>query len=231
MLGALAAIPDWVGLAHTFGFGAARLAPRVQFLDRALPAAGAASIVLILASLIWRSRRRLRASLGGLRRSADAWIRRRVTGALAWYARVLRWQLNRIPDTDMDAVMPRQSGPTVRGAGWVPENAVSALSDAACEVLHRALMQYDQWEIPLIYIEPQQLPSLSTTLTVLRQMDTLVRASEELYAAGLLRSWDKAPDEAQVWVLLPDQLWNKGLATQFVYALQDQLCMRGVWDW
>ena len=224
-------IPDWVGLGEKLGVEPARLLPQVEFVQRALAVVVAGAMVLIVASLVWRSARWLEGPLRTLGRKIDGWIRQVRTAVIGWYVGVLWWLVERSAGGDSDSVMAARTGPGRAAVAWNPQKAVDDLSDVGCEVLHKALCEYDVWGIPGVYINPEGLPSLSTTVGMVRQMETVKRACEELCLVGLLRVWMLDPNDASAWVLLPEDLWNKDLAMEMISLLQHELRMRGVWDW
>lgn len=179
---------------------------------------------------VWRFWRQLIRPFKWLVALVRRWLDKVNRVLVAGCVRALQWLLKSTTGGQLRVVV---SGGTVAPAAKVGpdfKTSIAGLSDIGCEVLHKALAVHDRSNIPGMYIKPEEVGSLATTVGKGRQLPTMEQACEELRVAGYLAMWEESGDMMAVWVLLSEMLWNKSAATEVVYLLQDELVNRGVWD-
>jgi len=231
VLGLVAIVPPWVELLEERPYILGWLHPILELLRPLWPMVFAAALVLLVGSFILHTRVRLAARMRSLTIRARARLRQIRSAGARQYRRALRWVVHRTAGGEFQVVATGQSASAAETARADLQTTIGNLSDVACEVLHTTLAAYDRFGIPAIWIKPDEVPSLATTVGTVRQLAVLERALDELYAAGLLARCHDGEDALAFWVLLASLLWDKQICRNVVFLLQDELRERDVWGW
>ena len=231
LCGVVAIVPPWVKLLEErpdiFGW----LARALESVRPWWRPAVAGTLLLVGGYFIVWSRARLARRLQWLAIRARRRLKQIEEAAVRRYVAALRWLVDKTAGGQLQVLASTPAGASPDTVGRELGTGIGNLSDVACEVLHKGLMDYDRFGIPGIWIKPEEVPSLATTVGSLRQLGVLERAVDELYAARLLARYENGDDSLAMWVLLPQVLWDKRVCTEVAILLQDELQRRGAWGW